>query len=110
MAALPVPGRNIFSLKDFKPVFSGDIVFPIIHGTNGEDGTLQGILEYMEIPYVGSGVCGSAVGMDKLIMKDILKSHGVPQVKYIGITSKELFENIEKAADKILNELKMPYL
>ena len=108
VAALPVPGRNIFSLKDFKPVFSGDIVFPIIHGTNGEDGTLQGILEYMEIPYVGSGVCGSAVGMDKLIMKDILNSHGVPQVKYIGLTSKELFDDIEKAADKILKELKMP--
>lgn len=105
---LPRPGKSIYSLIDFSEIFKGDIVFPIIHGTNGEDGTLQGIMEYMEIPYVGSGVCGSAVGMDKIIMKDILQSHSVPQVKYMGINSKDIFLDIENTVKKIQDNLKFP--
>lgn len=108
ISILPKPGKTIYRLKDFSPIFDGDIAFPIIHGTNGEDGTLQGILEYMEIPYVGSGVCGSAVGMDKLIMKDILKSHLVPQVDYLGLTSKEIFYDMDNSIKKILEKLEFP--
>jgi len=105
---LPRPGKSLYSLNDFSEIFKGDIIFPIIHGTNGEDGTLQGIMEYMEIPYVGSGVCGSAVGMDKIIMKDILQSHSVPQVKYLGINSKDVFTDIEKPLMKIIENLNFP--
>lgn len=55
-----------------------DVVFPLIHGTNGEDGTLQGLLELAGLPYVGAGVLGSALGMDKAAMKDVFRQHGLP--------------------------------
>lgn len=59
-----------------------DIAFPAIHGTNGEDGTIQGLFELMDIPYVGAGVLGSSVGMDKILMKDVYKANGLPIVDY----------------------------
>ena len=60
-------------------------VFPLIHGPLGEDGTLQGLLELADVPYVGSGVLGSALAMDKLAAKEILAHHGIPQVRYRGL-------------------------
>ena len=60
-----------------------DVVFPVLHGTFGEDGTIQGVLELADIPYVGAGVMASAVAMDKVIMKDILRSHGLPVVEHV---------------------------
>lgn len=59
-----------------------DIAFPAIHGTNGEDGTIQGLLELMDIPYVGAGVLGASVGMDKILMKDVYKANDLPIVDY----------------------------
>lgn len=59
-----------------------DIAFPAVHGTNGEDGTIQGILELMDIPYVGCGVLGSSVGMDKILMKDVYKANNLQIVDY----------------------------
>lgn len=59
-----------------------DVVFPVLHGPYGEDGTIQGLLELLDIPYVGSGVLGSAVGMDKAIQKDVLRRHGIPTADY----------------------------
>lgn len=59
-----------------------DIAFPAIHGTNGEDGTIQGLFELIDIPYVGAGVLGSSVGMDKILMKDVYKANGLPIVDY----------------------------
>ncbi len=59
-----------------------DIVFPAFHGMNGEDGTVQGIFELMDIPYVGCGVLGSSVGMDKILMKDVYKANELPVVDY----------------------------
>src|SRR5947208_13030310 len=55
-----------------------DIVFPLIHGTNGEDGTLQGLLELVGVPYVGAGVAASALGMDKALQKTIFRQLGIP--------------------------------
>lgn len=55
-----------------------DVVFPLIHGTNGEDGTLQGFLELVGVPYVGAGVAASAIGMDKVLQKTIFRQHGFP--------------------------------
>ncbi|HEY0128392.1 MAG TPA: D-alanine--D-alanine ligase family protein, partial [Rubrobacteraceae bacterium] len=68
---------------------SVDVVFPVLHGPYGEDGTIQGMLELAGIPYVGSGVLASAVGMDKLTMKKVFAHHGLPQVEWLGLTRKE---------------------
>lgn len=62
-----------------------DVVLPIVHGTYGEDGVLQGLLEAMNVPYVGFGVAASAVGMDKLLMKAAFAAAGLPQVRYVGV-------------------------
>ncbi len=61
---------------------SFDVVFPVLHGPFGEDGTVQGLLELAGVPYVGAGVLGSAVGMDKVIMKRLMESAGIPVVPY----------------------------
>lgn len=62
-----------------------DVVFPIVHGTFGEDGVLQGLFEAMNVPYVGFGVAASAVGMDKVLMKAAFASDGLPQVRYVPV-------------------------
>ncbi|HEY8477214.1 MAG TPA: D-alanine--D-alanine ligase [Chloroflexota bacterium] len=62
-----------------------DVVFPVLHGTNGEDGTVQGLLELANVPYVGAGVLGSAVGMDKVTMKDLFVRHGLPVVEHLAV-------------------------
>ncbi len=59
-----------------------DVIFPVLHGPNGEDGTIQGLLELAGLPYVGAGVLGSAVGMDKIVQKDLFVRHGLPVVPY----------------------------
>jgi D-alanine-D-alanine ligase len=66
-----------------------DVVFPVLHGPYGEDGTVQGMLELAGIPYIGSGVLASAVGMDKITMKKIFAHHGLPQVKWVGLTRRD---------------------
>ncbi|MGB3654981.1 MAG: D-alanine--D-alanine ligase family protein [Rivularia sp. (in: cyanobacteria)] len=67
-----------------------DVWFPILHGPNGEDGTIQGLLSLMQVPFVGSGVLGSAAGMDKIGMKSIFAQAGLPQVKYMALTREEI--------------------
>jgi D-alanine-D-alanine ligase len=67
-------------LKLFRQV---DVIFPVLHGTFGEDGTLQGFLEMAEVPYVGAGVLASSVAMDKALFKQLMRAHGVPLVEYI---------------------------
>ncbi len=62
-----------------------DLVFPLLHGPFGEDGSVQGLLKIMGLPFVGSSVLGSAVGMDKLMMKTVFAAHGLPQVPYRGV-------------------------
>lgn len=78
------PIENIFSyLKKF------DVVFPVLHGLYGEDGTIQGLLEMLKIPYVGVGVLGSAVGMDKVYSKIVFEKAGILQAKYAYIKKKK---------------------
>src|SRR5205823_12518340 len=62
-----------------------DIVFPLVHGTFGEDGSLQGLFELAGVPFVGSGVLGSATGMDKITMKKIFRADGLPVVDYVPV-------------------------
>jgi D-alanine-D-alanine ligase len=87
---------------------SVDVVFPVLHGPYGEDGTIQGMLDLAGIPYVGSGVLASAVGMDKLTMKKIFAHHGLPQVEWIGLTRKEWEEDRENWIHHIETSLGYP--
>ncbi len=67
-----------------------DVVFPVLHGLNGEDGTVQGLLELSKIPYVGCGVLASSVSMDKLYTKIIVDTLGIRQAKFVGVYAEEL--------------------
>jgi len=67
-----------------------DVIFPILHGTFGEDGTIQGFLELANVPYVGAGVLGSAIGMDKDVMKRLLREAGLPIVDYWTVRKTDL--------------------
>ncbi|WP_319417515.1 hypothetical protein [Marispirochaeta aestuarii] len=60
-----------------------DVVFPVLHGTNGEDGTVQGLLEICNLPYVGAGILGSSLSMDKAAAKEIWAARGLPVVPFI---------------------------
>ena len=84
-----------------------DVALPLIHGTYGEDGTLQGLLEMADIPYVGSGVLGSALGMDKVIMKACFRSIGLPVVDYCFVRKNEWKEEEEVVIERI--EKQIPY-
>ena len=85
-----------------------DVIFPVLHGPYGEDGTVQGMLELLGVPYVGSGVLASAVGMDKVMMKKIFAFHGLPQVEWLGLTRKEWGEDRERCIQKIETTLGYP--
>jgi D-alanine-D-alanine ligase len=76
-----------------------DVIFPVLHGTYGEDGTLQGLLEMANVPYVGCGVLGSALGMDKEQMKRVFRSVGLPGVEYLVYRRSEW----ERDAERVLN-------
>jgi D-alanine-D-alanine ligase len=78
----PEEGGSLRRLADASVVTRPDIYFPVLHGTYGEDGTIQGLLELAAVPYVGSGVAASAGGMDKAIMKALFTAAGLPQVPY----------------------------
>ena len=99
---------KLYANKDNSLVNEIDVVFEIIHGTYGEDGKLQGLLDICGIPYVGSGVTGSAVGMDKIICRQIVKSEGVPQVKYVSALRHEWESEPEAVLVGIESELNYP--
>jgi D-alanine-D-alanine ligase len=67
------------------PIGEVDVVLPVLHGPHGEDGTLQGLLELAGVPYVGAGVAASAVGMDKILFKDVAIAHGLPVAAYLPV-------------------------
>lgn len=85
-----------------------DVIFPLLHGTNGEDGTVQGLLEILNLPYVGNGVLASSAGMDKVIMKHIFAQAGLPQVKYAWLIRSEWEANPEAAYEKVAATLGYP--
>ncbi len=93
-----VPGRG----------FPGaDVVFPVLHGPFGEDGTVQGLLECLDVAYVGAGVTASAVCMDKVLFKDLMARAGLPQVRYRGVTAAE-FADDAAAVEHELADLGLP--
>ncbi len=88
-----------------------DVWFPILHGPNGEDGTVQGLLQLMQVPFVGSGVLGSALGMDKIAMKMAFAQVGLPQSKYVAVTRSQVWSNpciFPQLCDQIEAELDYP--
>jgi len=83
------------------PVTDIDVVFPVLHGPYGEDGTVQGLLELTGLPYVGAGVTASAVGMDKVIFNDVMRAHGLPVVDHVMVKRRTW----EKAPENVLDEI-----
>jgi D-alanine-D-alanine ligase len=104
--------NNKQQLWQFPPqIAEVDLWFPILHGPNGEDGTIQGLLTLMQVPFVGSGVLGSAVGMDKIAMKTAFAQAGLPQVKYRAISRSQIWSNpciFPKLCDEIEKTLDYP--
>ncbi|MFM7634256.1 MAG: D-alanine--D-alanine ligase family protein [Cyanobacteriota bacterium] len=99
-----------------RPGFSGfppgalevEVWLPVLHGPNGEDGTIQGLFTLMQVPYVGSGVLGSAVGMDKLAMKAAFAAAGLPQVAYAAVAAGELEAGAEALLERLEQQLGYP--
>lgn len=85
-----------------------DVVFPVLHGTYGEDGTVQGLFELMYVPYVGSSVLGSSISMDKIVMKSVLRDHGLPVVEFVSFAQKDWEENHEAILKRIMNDIGLP--
>ena len=85
-----------------------DLIFPVLHGTFGEDGTIQGLLEMADIAYVGSGVLGSAAGMDKDVMKRLFAAAGLPQTPWLALTRVEWKADAKGCTKRIEKALKYP--
>jgi D-alanine-D-alanine ligase len=85
-----------------------DVIFPVLHGTFGEDGTIQGLLELADIAYVGAGVLGSAAGMDKDIMKSLFRAAGLPIVKHVTVLRGEFEREPKKVQKLVASKLKYP--
>jgi len=85
-----------------------DLIFPVLHGTFGEDGTIQGLLELADIAYVGAGVLGSAAGMDKDVMKSLFIAAGIPIVKHVTILRGAWEKNPQKTQRLVESKLKYP--
>jgi len=82
-----------------------DVFFPVLHGPFGEDGTLQGLFELADVAYVGAGVVGSSVGMDKGVFKDVMRAHGIPIVESMLVLRAELEKDINAVIEKAEREL-----
>ena len=86
------PGRGLLGV---------DVVFPVLHGPFGEDGTVQGMLETLDVAYVGAGVAASAVCMDKVLFKELMSANAVPQVSYVGVRE----DRFRHSSGEVLAEL-----
>src|SRR5207245_8248105 len=97
---LPEPGRTglvrvpdredgLEPLGEAPPIGSLDVIFPVLHGTFGEDGTVQGLFELASVPYAGAGVLGSALGMDKVVQKTLWRGLGLPVVDFVTLRRRD---------------------
>jgi D-alanine-D-alanine ligase len=102
-------GDAEFSFEVWSRTAEIDIVFPLIHGTGGEDGSLQGYLEILGLPYVGSGVTSSAVGMDKVHMKQAFATAKLPMVDYVPVLDYDWTNERERVIRAVTNALRLPY-
>jgi D-alanine-D-alanine ligase len=108
---LPDPKDNTLydiSKEKMVPVTQIDVIFPVLHGTFGEDGTLQGLFEVANLAYVGAGVLGSSVGMDKGLFKDVMRAHQIPVLDSILFSRKDAQESINTVIEKITGSVEFP--
>ena len=104
-----VPGDGtLVSAEDGTPAARLDVVIPIIHGTGGEDGCIQGFLELADVPYVGAGVLGSALQMDKEVTKRLLAAAGLPVLPWTSLRKPRLEADPEAAVRAVLGEIGLP--
>jgi D-alanine-D-alanine ligase len=82
-------------------LLGADVVFPVLHGPFGEDGTVQGFLETLDVAYVGAGVAASAVSLDKVLFKQLMAAAGVPQVDYVGVAE----DRFRRSGEEVLAEI-----
>ncbi len=114
LAAEPLePGAGITAVATVgdsasTPLGAVDVVFPVVHGTMGEDGTVQGLLELADVPYVGAGVLGSALGMDKAMMKVVFQASGLPVAPYLTVSRHDWQSDAAAMACRIGSELGYP--
>src|SRR5205085_4001666 len=90
------------------PIGSLDVLFPVLHGTYGEDGTVQGLFELAAVPYAGAGVLGSALGMDKVLQKTLWRGLGLPVTDFLSVLRRELEGNRADVVGRIEAELGYP--
>ncbi|MCS6772826.1 MAG: D-alanine--D-alanine ligase [Thermoflexales bacterium] len=95
----PIPFE---ALRDF------DVVFPVLHGPMGEDGTVQGLLTLLDVPFVGAGVVGSAVGMDKAIFKDVMRAHGLPVPVSTLVRAAEWARDPTAVLERVAQQIGLP--
>lgn len=110
VALLPEPQNGqLYILKDLQwvPLVNIDVFFPVLHGTFGEDGTLQGLFELADVAYVGCGVLSSSVGMDKSLFKDIMRQNQIPVPDYMLFTRYLINTEVNETINKI--ERTLPY-
>ena len=98
----------VFSLKKKKGIARIDVAFPLIHGTYGEDGCLQGYLELLEIPYVGAGVLASVIGMDKEVSKRLLQKEKIPTANFFTLDKFNAGKQNVKFVQQAVKTLKFP--
>lgn len=107
----PSPARAVERGATVSPpedVLNLDVVFPVLHGTFGEDGTIQGLFELADLPYVGSGVLGSAAGMDKDVMKRLFSAARLPIVRHVVLLRSAWRQHPRKMAAKVEDALRFP--
>lgn len=100
--------NDVSSFLPTADVVALDVIIPLLHGPNGEDGTVQGLLEVMNLPYVGNGVLASSAGMDKVVMKQLFEIAGLEQTPYVYFLRNEWKLNQEALLDQVENELVWP--
>ena len=102
---IPQGNGELLNLTDASKKLKIDVVFPVLHGSFGEDGTVQGLLKLADLPFIGSNVLGSAVGMDKDVMKRLLRDSGIPVGKFFALKSHETIPDFQK----IKKDLGLPF-
>jgi D-alanine-D-alanine ligase len=108
------PGTALVARAERLPAAAGaldgavDVVFPVLHGPRGEDGTVQGLLELARVPYVGSGVLGSALGMDKIAMKGAFQQAGLPVCRWLAVTRHQWRQDPGAVQERVAGELGFP--
>lgn len=114
-ALLPLPTRGaVYALQAhqggefLERLTRLDVVFPVLHGTYGEDGSLQGLLELADMAYVGAGVLGSSLGMDKGVFKDVMRANGIPVVESFLVLRKDLENDLDGIVSQALDFANFP--